>query len=83
MLHAFGDQAVVVGEMDMQLQDYLAYLDRSCDEMPLYLFDKRFTDKAPGLLNEFQVHVTCLSACCVASFGDLADMTSALVIMHE
>ncbi|KAK9811935.1 hypothetical protein WJX73_000849 [Symbiochloris irregularis] len=55
LLQAFAEHKVVAGEMNMRLQDYLAYLDRSCDEMPLYLFDKHFTSKAPGLLGDFQV----------------------------
>ena len=55
MQTAFGSNAVVVGEMSMQLADYLSYLDGAHDEMPLYLFDKAFVEKAPILQSGFEV----------------------------
>lgn len=39
----------------MTLQTYLSYLDTMRDEMPLYLFDKGFADKAPSLRRDIEV----------------------------
>ena len=36
-------------------QDYLVYAEESKDELPLYVFDKRFVDKCPDLGNEYDV----------------------------
>ncbi len=52
---AFHGQAVVVGEYPMGFDDYLAYMDANVDEMPLYLFDKHFADKAPALAADYKV----------------------------
>ena len=48
----------MVGDYPMTFERYLAY-SRACagDEMPLYLFDKRFADKAPQLGLDYQVCV--------------------------
>lgn len=55
LLKAFHTKQVVVGEMNMTLQTYLSYLDTMRDEMPLYLFDKGFADKAPSLRRDIEV----------------------------
>lgn len=36
-------------------QDYLVYADESKDELPLYVFDKRFVDKCADLGQEYNV----------------------------
>ena len=36
-------------------QDYLRYAEESRDELPLYVFDKRFADKCPELGREYEV----------------------------
>ena len=39
----------------MSFDNYLAYMDGSADDMPLYLFDCKFADKAPQLAADYQV----------------------------
>ena len=52
---AFKGQAVVAGNYSMNFEDYLAYADASCDDMPLYLFDCKFAQKAPQLASDYKV----------------------------
>ncbi|KAG5456083.1 MAG: hypothetical protein BJ554DRAFT_4276, partial [Olpidium bornovanus] len=42
---------------ELRLDDYLAYADSQRDEAPLYLFDKHFGERCPGLAEEFEVPV--------------------------
>lgn len=53
---AFQGQDVIVGGYRMRFADYLAYCN-SCagEDMPLYLFDKGFADKAPQLAQDYTV----------------------------
>ena len=39
----------------MGFDNFLAYSQRSHDEMPLYLFDKHFASKAPQLAADYKV----------------------------
>ena len=39
----------------MRFKDFLQYLDLNTDDMPLYLFDKEFANKAPHLADDFEV----------------------------
>jgi hypothetical protein len=41
--------SVLVGNQPWPLREYVRYARDNDDEMPLYLFDKRFADKAPGM----------------------------------
>lgn len=52
---AFSQKPVIVGEYPMDFDDYLAYVAANTDEMPLYLFDKHFANKAPSLAHDYQV----------------------------
>lgn len=52
---AFHQKPVIVGEYPMDFDNYLAYMAANTDEMPLYLFDKRFADKAPSLAHDYEV----------------------------
>ena len=52
---AFEGQTVVAGSYAMSFADYLAYMDGSADDMPLYLFDCKFADKAPQLAADYKV----------------------------
>lgn len=52
---AFHQKPVIVGEYPMDFDEYLAYMAMNTDEMPLYLFDKHFADKAPSLAHDYQV----------------------------
>lgn len=36
-------------------QDYLRYARESKEELPLYVFDKRFADKCPDMGREYKV----------------------------
>lgn len=50
-----GAQDVTVGNMPMPFSTYLSYSDDNHDEMPLYLFDKLFAARAPGLAADYTV----------------------------
>ena len=56
---ALKGQSVLAGDYPMSFDDFLAYSQRSCDEMPLYLFDKHFANKAPQLAADYKVGSTC------------------------
>ncbi len=58
---AFANTHVTVGNYDMTYDQYTTYCQRcGDDEMPLYLFDKRFVDKAPQLGGDYMV---CIMGC--------------------
>lgn len=59
---AYGKQPAVVANYDMAFGDYLAYCRGSCDDMPLYLFDSGFAEKAPRLADDYSVCSGCLVA---------------------
>ena len=52
---AFKGQTIVAGNYDMSFDDYLAYAGASMDDMPLYLFDCKFAQKAPQLAADYTV----------------------------
>ena len=52
---AFKGQAIFAGNYSMSFEDYLSYTDASCDDMPLYLFDCKFAQKAPQLAADYKV----------------------------
>ncbi|KAK9846311.1 hypothetical protein WJX81_001351 [Elliptochloris bilobata] len=52
---AYGGQPAVVANYDMAFGDYAAYCRGSCDDMPLYLFDSGFAEKAPRLVGDYLV----------------------------
>jgi hypothetical protein len=52
---AFKGKHVVAGNYAMAFDDYLAYADASQDDMPLYLFDSKFAEKAPRLAADYSV----------------------------
>lgn len=44
-----------VKSLSMSLEEYASYCATQCDEMPLYVFDARFGEKAPLLLHDYSV----------------------------
>lgn len=60
---AFKGQHTIAGDYSMIFDNFLAYSQRSHDEMPLYLFDKHFANKAPQLAADFKVG---LGPCCLS-----------------
>lgn len=42
-------------KVDMSFSSYIDYMHQQNDESPLYLFDHRFEEKAPAMLNEYKV----------------------------
>ena len=48
-----GDTGFTCGASEMRLRDYLAYAEGNSDDVPFYLFDKRFGEKAPALLADY------------------------------
>lgn len=49
LLATHGDVKFTVGGYQMRLRDFYAYGDDASDDLPLYLFDKKFCEKAPSL----------------------------------
>ena len=49
LLATHGDVKFTVGGYQMRLRDFYAYGDGARDDLPLYLFDKKFCEKAPSL----------------------------------
>jgi Cupin-like domain len=43
------------GGVEMAMSDYFEYAEMTSDETPLYIFDKHFVNKAPGLAKDFSV----------------------------
>ncbi|CAM9976017.1 unnamed protein product, partial [Scytosiphon promiscuus] len=52
---AHGDLRLHAGGLEFALKDYLRYAEESKDELPLYVFDKRFVDKCPDLGEGYSV----------------------------
>lgn len=55
--NAFADAPVIVGDAPMRFDSYLKYCEEQEDEIPLYMFDKHFCEKAPKLEQEYSVPV--------------------------
>ncbi|KAJ1990130.1 hypothetical protein H4R33_001813 [Dimargaris cristalligena] len=56
MVERFGDVSFRAEAIDISLRDYMAYSrEQLADESPIYLFDKRFGESCPELLEDFQV----------------------------
>jgi hypothetical protein len=49
----WADAKFTVGGYEMRLRDFWRYVDGSRDDLPMYLFDKRFAEKAPGLAKDY------------------------------
>lgn len=55
-LAKFGSQPFKVGRYVMTLQSYFRYMNQiASDESPLYLFDSRFGEKVPEMLEQYSV----------------------------
>ncbi|GMH45627.1 hypothetical protein BSKO_13584 [Bryopsis sp. KO-2023] len=52
---AFSGKKIVAGNYDMDFEGFLTYCDSQNDEMPLYLFDKKFVEKSPMLGKDYRV----------------------------
>jgi len=59
LCEAFRGRPALVANYDMDFADYLAYCRGSADDMPLYLFDAAFADKAPRLAADYAVRRRC------------------------
>ena len=53
LLATHGDVKFTVGGYQMRLRDFYAYGDDARDDLPLYLFDKKFCEKAPSLAAQY------------------------------
>ncbi|KAI4388722.1 hypothetical protein MLD38_001027 [Melastoma candidum] len=56
----YGDKAFRISQqsankVSMKLGDYISYAKVQCDEDPLYIFDDKFAEVAPGLLKDYSV----------------------------
>ncbi|QDZ24303.1 JmjC domain-containing protein [Chloropicon primus] len=55
ILDAFEGETVHVGGYQFSMEQYYEYTDNTNDEMPLYLFDKKFAEKSPKLAGDYTV----------------------------
>ena len=54
LLANHGDTKFTVGGYEMSLTDFYTYGDGARDDLPLYLFDKNFCEKAPQLSTQYK-----------------------------
>lgn len=55
-LHKYSDTEFAIGRYQMRLEEYFTYMNGiDSDESPLYLFDSKFGDKIPELLDQYSV----------------------------
>ncbi|XVF36680.1 hypothetical protein REPUB_Repub19eG0078100 [Reevesia pubescens] len=60
LLLNYGDTAFRIsqrtsGKVSMKFKDYVSYMKQQHDEDPLYIFDDKFGESAPGLLKDYNV----------------------------
>ncbi|XVE55528.1 hypothetical protein DITRI_Ditri03aG0166000 [Diplodiscus trichospermus] len=60
LLLNYGDKAFRIsqrtaGKVSMKFKDYVSYMKQQLDEDPLYIFDDKFGESAPGLLKDYNV----------------------------
>ncbi|KAG8503228.1 hypothetical protein CXB51_001046 [Gossypium anomalum] len=60
LLLKYGDTAFKIsqrtaGKISMKFKDYVSYMNEQHDEDPLYIFDHKFGEAAPGLLDDYNV----------------------------
>nr|KJB14734.1 hypothetical protein B456_002G140900 [Gossypium raimondii] len=60
LLLKYGDTAFKIsqrtaGKISMKFKDYVSYMNEQHDEDPLYIFDHKFGESAPGLLEDYNV----------------------------
>ena len=51
----FGTSALTAGPISIPYAEYMRYSDQTREESPLYVFDKRFIEKAPILLDDYSL----------------------------
>lgn len=52
-----GDVEFAVGPVEMKLRDYFLYADSVKEERPLYLFDPKFGEKVPALVEDYEIPI--------------------------
>merc|ERR1719456_1347692 len=55
LLERFGDVIFTAGPCDMTLREFFSYADQNVDDVPLFIFDKLFSTRAPALLDDYNV----------------------------
>ncbi|CAK0837252.1 unnamed protein product [Prorocentrum cordatum] len=55
LLQRFGSVDFTCGPCDLPLREFFAYASQNSDDVPLFVFDKRFSSRAPALLEDYQV----------------------------
>jgi len=55
LLERFGDATFTCGPCDWPLREFYAYAERNNDEAPLFVFDRLFHQRAPALMDDYEV----------------------------
>jgi len=55
LVERFGDVRFACGPCELPLREFYAYAERNYDDAPLFVFDKFFSERAPALLEEYEV----------------------------
>ncbi|CAI2188621.1 6410_t:CDS:2 [Funneliformis geosporum] len=55
LVEKYGDVTFRAEAIDIKLRNYAKYCKNTMDESPLYLFDKEFSDKCDGIIDDFSL----------------------------
>jgi len=55
LVDKFGEVPFTCGPCDLQLREFFSYSDNSQDDVRLFVFDRKFPQRAPALLDDYQV----------------------------
>jgi len=55
LLQRFGDIPFAAGSADFPLKLFYAYASSNTDDVPMFIFDKYFAERAPELLEDYKV----------------------------
>ena len=55
LLQRFGDIPFAAGSADFPLKLFYAYASSNTDDVPMFIFDKYFSERAPELLEDYKV----------------------------
>ncbi|CAJ1371621.1 unnamed protein product [Effrenium voratum] len=55
LLQRFGDVPFAAGAADFPLRCFYEYAESNMDDVPMFIFDKYFGKRAPGLLEDYEV----------------------------
>jgi hypothetical protein len=55
LIESYGSIPFIAGPLNIDFRDYMMYAERTEEETPFYIFDKKFAEKAPQLAADYPV----------------------------